>query len=169
VWTGDIVAGVAARAHVPVVAVPAESERRHVGGPVVVGLKDAERSRALVTAGMALADQLGTELLLLHAWKAPAGYDDIVATQEYQSAYRSHATARIEALAESPRRTHPDVAVRIEVLHAQPAYTLVEASTKAQRVLISRPLHVARLHHLGGTGRALLRDAHCPVEVHPCA
>jgi nucleotide-binding universal stress UspA family protein len=53
----------------------------------------------------------------------------------------------------------------VRVVHARPEVALVDASHEADRVLISRPAHGGLVHHLGGTGRAVLRTAVCPVEV----
>jgi nucleotide-binding universal stress UspA family protein len=167
VWTGDVVAGVAARAHCPVVVVPVEWEPGAGPGPVVVGIKDPERSGELVEAGLTEAEELGAELVLVHAWRAPSGYDDIIATRAYTHEYNAGVSAAIEPLVEARRRAHGDVPVRIESLHAQPAWALLKASEGAARLLIGRPRHGGTVHHLGGVGRALLRDAHCPVEVRP--
>ena len=146
---------------------PEEWEPGGAVGPVVVGLKDTEHAVDLVGTSMALAEQLDTELLIVHAWKAPSGYDDIIATRSYQSEYNADLTTDITSLVERHRHAHPDLPVRIEVLHAQPAYALVHASTGARRLLVGRPRHGHMLHHLGGVGRAVLRESHCPVEVHP--
>ena len=167
VWTGDIVAGVAARATCPVVVVPPEWESTHDHGRVVVGVKDPEHAADLVDAGLALADELDAELVVLHAWKAPSGYDDIIVNRTEADEYVRHQKALLDRLVQAGREAHPDVAVRIEVLHAQAAHALVSASAHADRLLISRPRHGGALHHLGYVARALLNESRCPVEVHP--
>jgi nucleotide-binding universal stress UspA family protein len=167
VWTGDVVAGVASRAACPVVVVPPEWEPDHVHGRVVVGIKDAGRAAELVATGMEQAHRLGTELVIIHAWKLASGYDDIVANRVSSEEYGGQQTALIEPLVHARRAEHPHVDVRIEVLHAQPADALVRASADADLLLISRPQRGGRVHHLGGTGRAVLQEARCPVEVHP--
>ena len=167
VWTGDVVAGVAARAHCRVVVVPVEWEPG-ASGPVVVAVKDTDQSGELVEQGLGLAEQLGTDLVLVHAWRAPSGYDDLIATRAYTREYNAHVTAAIELLVRAGGGAR-GVPVRIESLHAQPAWALLRASEGAARLLISRPRHGGAFHHLGGVGRALLRDARCPVEVCPGA
>ncbi len=169
VWTGDIVAGVAAQAACPVVVVPPEWEPTHEHGRVVVGVKDTESAADLVASGMALADELGAELVIVHAWRAPSGYDDIIARRTYTDDFVRQVTAELEPVVQAHRAEHPDVAVRIEVLHAQPAHALVSASAEADRLLISRPRHGGTFHHLGFVARALLSEARCPVEVLPAA
>jgi len=167
VWTGDIVAGVAAQAACPVVVVPPEWEPAHEHGRVVVGVKDAEGAAELIAAGLALADDLGAELVIVHAWKAPSGYDDMLANRTYAEEYGRKQTDLLEPLVQAHRAEHHDVPVRIEVLHTQAAHELVNASAHADRLLISRPRHGAAFHHLGYVGRAVLQEARCPVEVHP--
>ena len=167
VWTGDIVAGVAAQSACPVVVVPPEWEPAHEHGRVVVGVKDSETAAEIVAAGLSLADGLGAELIIIHAWKAPSGYDDLFGNRSYADEYGRRQTAVLEPLVQAHRAEHRDVPVRIEVLHTQPAHALVSASASADRLLISRPLHGSSLHHLGYVGRAVLNEARCPVEVHP--
>ena len=166
VWTGDVVAGVAARASCPVVVVPPEWEQSHRYDRIVVGIKDPERAAALVDAGMREAHRLKAELVVLHAWKLPSGYDDIVANRVDREDFARLQTAFIEPLVLAQRVDHPHVPVRIEVLHAQPAHALVLASAHADRILVERPKHGGSIHHLGGTGRAVLQESRCPVEVH---
>jgi nucleotide-binding universal stress UspA family protein len=165
IWTGDVVAGVAAQAPCPVVVVPPEWEPEHDHGRIVVATKDPSRAAVLVSAGMALAHRRGAELVIMHAWNLPAGYDDIVANQFSSDDYGHRQAALLEPLVEAQRSAHPDVPVRIEVLHTQPAHALVSASAKADHLLISRPPHGGVVHHLGGVGRAVLQEARCPVEI----
>jgi nucleotide-binding universal stress UspA family protein len=167
VWTGDIVAGVAARASCPVVVVPPEWEPAHEHGRIVVAVRDSESAGELVAEGLALADDLGAELVIIHAWKAPSGYDDIVAGRSYAEDYGQEQKAVLERLVQAHRAEHPDVPVHIEVLHAQAAHALVSASADADRLLISRPRHGGAFHHLGYVARAVLHESRCPVEVHP--
>ncbi len=167
VWTGDIVAGVAARAACPVVVVPPEWEPTHDHGRVVVGVKDPEHAAGLVDAGLSLADELDAELVVLHTWKAPSGYDDIIASRTEAGTYARKQEALLDGFVQSGHERHPDVEVRTEVLHAQAAQALVSASANADRLLISRPRHGGALHHIGSVARALLNESRCPVEVHP--
>lgn len=167
IWTGDIVAGVTAQASCPTVVVPPEWEPTDDHGRIVIGWRSPERPTDLLAAGFELAQSRGAELVVLHAWKLQSGYDDIVANRVAAEEWGRRETGIIEPLVGELRSRYPDVPVRIEVLHAQPAYALVNASVRADRLLIMRPEHGGVFHHLGAVGRAVLREALCPVEVLP--
>ena len=167
IWTGDIVGGAAASSHCPVVVVGPEWEPGEEHGRIVVGLKSTNDATELLAAGLALAHECKAELVVVHAWKLQSGYDDIVANRVAADEYGRRMTTLIEPMINDLRNAHPEVAVRIEVLHAQPAYALVDASANADRLLLSRPSHANTLHHLGPVARAVLHEARCPVEVLP--
>jgi nucleotide-binding universal stress UspA family protein len=62
---------------------------------------------------------------------------------------------------------YADVPVEIDVVQGQPAKAVVDASRTADLlVIIRRPLAFP-FGSLGGTGRAILRESRCPVEVLP--
>ena len=63
----------------------------------------------------------------------------------------------------------PDVPVEIRVIHGQAAGVLQRASDDADLLLVARRHHAIPFGHLGGTGRAVIRESHCPVEVVPPA
>lgn len=165
VWTGDIVGGAAARAHCPVVVVAPEWSPGDEHGRVVVGLKSMHGARELLAAGLSLAHERQAELVVLHAWKLQSGYDDIITTRVAADDYERRTTSQIEPVLDDLTPACPEVVVRIEVLHAQPAFALVNASATADRVLLARPQHLNVLHHLGPVARAVLHEARCPVEI----
>ena len=144
-----------------------EWDPTEVQGRVVVGVKSIDTAPELLEAGLALAHAQQTELVIVHAWKLASGYDDIVANRADADDYGQRMTSALEPLVNRLRASYPLVPVRIEVLHAQPAFALVNASTKADRLLLSRPSHGGRLHHLGAVSRAVLHESRCPVEVLP--
>jgi len=167
IWTGDIVGGVAARAHCPVVVVAPEWVPREGHGRIVVGLKSMDSAAELLDTGLVLAHAKQAELLVVHAWKLPSGYDDIVGNEADAVDYGRRMTSLIEPVINDLRQAHHDVAVRIEVLHAQPALALVKASAGADRILLARPARAGIPHHLGHVARAVLHEARCPVEILP--
>lgn len=165
VWTGSTVTGVSARARCPVVVVPPTWEAGTRTGRVVVAVKAPEHSAALLDEAFAVADELGAELLVLHAWRLPGGYDDIISSRVKVEEWQTDESSAVEPFLAPHRQAHPTVVAHVEVVHARPAHALLEASRHADRLLIARPAHGGQVHHLGSTARALLREAHCPVEV----
>jgi nucleotide-binding universal stress UspA family protein len=165
VWTGATVAGAVSRATCPTVVVPATWEPSTPRNRVVVGYKSTRHATELLSTAFALADELGAELEVLHAWKLQGVYDDMIASSVEEEEASARELAVIEPLLGDFRRAHPQVKAYVRVVHRRAAGALIGASGRADRIVIIKPSHGARLHHLGGTGRALLRDAQCPVEV----
>ena len=167
IWTGDIVGGTAARAHCPVVVVEPEWRPSEEHSRIVVGLKSVEDIPRLVTAGLNLAHACKAELVVVHAWKLLSGYDDIISNHMDRDTYTRRTARLIEPVLDDIRQAHPEVAVRLEILHAQPAFALVDASASADLLLLARPRHTGVPHHLGPVTRAVLRESRCPVEILP--
>jgi len=165
-WTGSTVTGVAARATCPVAIVPADCEES-VKGQVVVGLKGTRHADALLAAGFAVAAQTGSELRIVHAWQMLSPYDNAVAERLPTPEWELGEGRAIEAMLIDLRMAYPTVAVRVDLVHGQPANVLVEASREADLLVISRPVHGGFVHHLGAAARAVIREAHCPVLVVP--
>ncbi len=166
-WTGATVPGVAARSSCPVVTVPAEYDGDQQLGRVLVGVKVPAKSADLLAAAFGVAEDLGAELVILHAWKLPAGYDDLVSNETAREEWRVELRAEIERVLPELRIAHPKVSVQIEIEHGAAAGALISASKGADRLVITRPVHGGYFHHLGSTARAVLSEAHCPVEIFP--
>jgi nucleotide-binding universal stress UspA family protein len=168
VWTGATVTGVVSRAACPVAVVPATWEppaapyRR-----VVAGYQSSEHSVELFEDAFVVAEELKAELVVLHAWKLEGVYDDLLAGRVEEKRWNGEQGARIEAELADYRESYPDVRVRVLVVHDGPTRALVHASRTADRLVLVRPEHLGRLHHLGPTARAVLRLAECPVEIVP--
>ena len=171
VWTGATIAGVCARAQCPVVVVPEEWPDRETDAmsKVTVGFKSPHHAVELLESAFTLARSRGAELMVLHAWKLPSVYDDIVTSRVEATQWKVEQRAVIETVLAQIQPSYPEVKVSIEVVHDRPAHALTEASRDSDRLFIMRPVHGGYLHHLGSTARALLREAHCPVEVIPPA
>jgi len=163
VVTRSVSSGVAARAHVPVVSVPAGwSPAGDVAEPVVtVGVHDPDRSGPILAAAVAAARSRGAALRVLHTWWYPGAYDDIVMREaEHEWADR----ARLEVQSALDVVGADDLKVVIEARHAFPADALVEASRDSELVVVGRhdPL-IPFGSHLGPVSRAVLHEAVCPV------
>lgn len=153
--TGSVLTGVAARASVPVVGVPAAWAPSPAKGTVVAAIKQVGDSDVLVDEALAAAEESGARLSVLHAWEGD------------RPAYEERMSADLSQLLDAHRDCHPEVAVDIEVVHGHPATTLARASADADLVLLTRRPLVHAHGHLGGTGRTVLRESDCPVLVLP--
>lgn len=165
---GDTAAAVAARAELPVVEVPAEWQPRPADAErvVVVGVKAAPHTDDLLTDAFETARERDATLVVLHAWKLPTAYDDIVETRVAVDQWAREATLQMEELLREHRTEHPDVKVEVRVVHDHPSHALVEASHEADLVVLVRRAHgVPPAAHLGSTARAVLRSAQSPVRV----
>lgn len=165
---GNTATGVAATAGCPVLSVPGGWRPTPPRGTVVVGVKSAAHAPELLGDAFALAASSGAKLVVLHAWKVPDGYDDILESRGTVEEWGHRGTTELDALLAGCRRTWPDVWVETRIVHARPAVALLEASHEADELVVVRRAHgVPAAAHLGRTARALLRSADCPVRVVP--
>ena len=106
--------------------------------------------------------------MLLHAWKLASGYDDIVADRVAVHEWNERATDELERILAPWRASYPAVVVETTVEHDDAAHALERASHHADLLILVRRAHgVPASLHLGGTARAVLRTASCPVRVVP--
>ncbi|GAA1542386.1 universal stress protein [Nocardioides humi] len=165
--TGSVVNGVAAHSPAPVIVVPDTWTPTTVHDRVVVGVKDYDSCEGLIRHGLAVAAGRGARLHVLHACDYPPAYDPGVAAVVPIDLWLDEARAALSAALSGVAGEFPQVAADIGVEQGQPARRLLLASARADLLLLERRGHLLPIGHLGGTARALLRDAHCPVEVLP--
>lgn len=165
---GNTVVGVAGRAGCPVVVVPPSWDSTAREDIVVVGVKSPSHARELMADAFAVASERGARLVVLHAWKLASGYDDIVADRVSMQDWSQRSTRELEAILTEWRQAYPDVEVETRVEHEYAAIALERTSRHADLLIIVRRAHgISAAMHLGGTARAILRTAACPVRVVP--
>lgn len=169
VWTGATVTGVAARAVCPVVVVPPGFVPAPTPtGRIVAAVKSPEHAGPVLAAAFDEAARTpGGHVLVVHAWRLAPGYDDIVANRTGREEWAERVGKELDEQLVDLRRDHPQVESQVDVVHGQAAHLLLGLSSASDRLVISRPVHGGRLHHLGATARAVLRGATCSVEVVP--
>jgi nucleotide-binding universal stress UspA family protein len=161
---GDTATALAARSTAPVVVVPARWDGDT--GRIVVGVKSSRHAPELLAEAFRVARQRHASLLVVHAWKLPGAYDDIIEARVDLDTLRAEAVREMKGLLQELRGAFPDVPVEVEVVHDHAAHALVEASRVADLVVVGRRGHgVPAAVHLGSTTRAVLRAAPCPVRV----
>ena len=165
---GNTACGVAGRATVPVVVVPPGWDPPAQHGRVLVGVKSTEHATELLADAFETAAEHGDGLAVLHAWKLPGGYDDIIESRLAAEEWSGRARHQMEELVAPLRERYPDLDVELRVVHDHPAHALVTASDKADQLVLVRRAHgLPMTVHLGGTARAVLRSTHCPVRILP--
>jgi len=168
VFTGSTTIGAAGRATCPVVSVPPTWPLAEPRGRVVVGVRAPAHSTELLGRAFAAAESRGERLVVLHAWKLPGSYDEIVEARTHANDRVREMEGQIDPLLDIFRRSHPGVEVELAVVHEQPVRALLRAAGAAHLLVVVRRAHGLPLtSHLGGTARALLHSAECPIEVVP--
>lgn len=161
---GSVAHGVAGHARVPVIVVPEDWSADPPHGVVAVGVCDLEGGEGLLRDALAIAAERDATLHVVHAWSLPERYHDVVTHLDVESAH-ADTMRELEDLVGRVKGEHPHVGVDVSLLHSPPAKALVATSRVVDLVVLGRRRHGIR--HLGATTRAVLREAHCPVEVLP--
>lgn len=168
VVTGSTAVGVAARADCPVIVVPHDWDPDLRVGRVVVGLKSLTHHSNTLDQAFAEAADRGARLVIMHAWRLPPAYADLVAGRGGVDAWRVSCETAIGDLIARLRLDHPGVDVSVEAVYDQAARTLLHASTEADLLITGRRGHgVPHEFRLGSTVRAVLRQTRCPLMVVP--
>lgn len=166
-FTGSTLHGVAARAHVPVYAVPRRWSAGDAGRRVVVaGLKSIDHHHELFDAAFAASQARDARLVVVHAWLQPPAYYALVTDSDSERQWMRVAGRRIRESLVPWRERYPSVETVVRVVSGQPARVLVDAADEAELLVVTRRKHgFPPALHLGGTARAVLRESHSPVEV----
>lgn len=167
--TGSSLYGVSSRASCPVVAVPRDWTPTGEHHCIVAGVKSTQHSAELVRRALEIAVDRNARVVLVHAWELPNEYDDLISAHVDRDEWTDRARRAIERSLDGLRDAYPKVPIEVRVVHGQPARVLQVASDEADLLLLARRHSGFPLGHLGGTGRALLREGRCPVEIVPPA
>jgi nucleotide-binding universal stress UspA family protein len=149
------------------VVVPPGFGDRPRTGRVLLGLQDVHHADRLLSTGFEVAERTGSELVVQHVWHLTSPYANALRERTLDPDWEAEQVRAIEERLAGPSAAHPDVKVRVEMVHGQAAYELVTAGATADLLMISRPAHGGFVHYLGSTARAVIREAPCPVEVVP--
>ncbi|HSK55477.1 MAG TPA: universal stress protein [Jiangellales bacterium] len=144
-----------------------------VDGGVVVGVDDSDNSRAALSAAAEEARLRGCPLHVVRAWgltnapKPPTwepGY--VPPFSEYEEAVEHWLEVQVRSVLGEDH----GLEVRLHPVHAAPAGVLVDASLRADLVVVgARGLGGFMGLLLGSVSDQLVRHAHCPVLVVPLA
>ncbi|MDQ0765543.1 universal stress protein [Streptomyces canus] len=165
---GSTAVHLAAHGRCPVLVVREQGE---VTGPIVVGVDGSSAGAGAIAFALAEAALRGVDIVALHAWTTwnapiPAPQDEAVPyANEPEALAAQEGRLLSEALA-GYQETYPGVSVKHEVVHGGTREALIEASRKAQLLVVGargRGGFAALL--LGSVSQAMLHHAHCPVAV----
>jgi len=163
-YVRSVTGGLAARLHVPVVAVP--DTWSDVGAPdhVVVGIDHPEQSVPVLRAAFRAARDRGALLTVVTSRWDPTAYvhdpDGFARDHDWPERLR----AAVEDVLPDLRSEYADVPVEIHVRKARPGEVLIDASRHACLMVLGRhdPM-LPRDSHLGPIARSVLVEAACPV------
>lgn len=168
IFTGNVSTGVAASATMPVVTVPEDWPQHESTGTVLVGVKRPDHAAAVLAEGFAAAQARGASLVVMHAWRLPSGYDDVIMDRTSHREWEDRARHEMAAAVAEWRAAYPDVDVELRAVHDQASHARVHASGEVDEIVLVRRAHgVPSALHLGPTSRAVLAHADCPVRIVP--
>lgn len=163
---GWVTSGVAARAHAPVVAVPAGWRPPSGCLPVTVGVEDAKRAQAEVWTALGFAVATDVPLRILRIAYLAQAYQELLRRAVDQEDFLVIAREELCDDVDLPSDVRERVPCTFEARWGKPAEVLVEASRASSVVVVARRDPALPFgSHLGPVVRQLLREAEGPVMV----
>jgi nucleotide-binding universal stress UspA family protein len=157
----------ATRAACPVTVVPREAGPTVVRR-VVVGLRwPPHEDEALLEEAFAAAERWHCDLEVVHAGRAQGSRRDPPTPRGHDPGWVPGLTALVEEHLVVPRRRHPGVHVRVDVVRSSPAEALMDSVGPGTVLLVSRTSDTRSGPVLGATSRSVLHLARCAVELVP--
>ncbi len=136
---------------------------------VVAGVDRSDGSEQALRLAFPLANDLGAELTVIHAWRAPALHGAgtaMLPMQPYAPGAIAEQEQRLAEQLDPWRVKFPDVPVALKVIPGHAARVLADASEHAALVVVGSRGHGAFGDLLlGSVSQAVLHYAHCPVAV----
>ena len=165
ITSGSTAASVATFAHCPVVSVPATHDDHVHHGVVTAGVHEDGGPVSVLETAFDEADRSGRALSVVHAYRLPAAYDDVLM---HDARWRNETHAAITAKVDETAAKHPEVTVDVAIRHDWPADVLAELSRTSDLLVVGRHGHCRMLPaRLGSMARSVLAHAECPVMVVP--
>ena len=138
------------------------------GGVLVAHDGSAEAEAALRTAAR-LASALGKPVTAVRAWNVSTAPRPTTAAPGYMPPFEDFEAATLAALEEdlAPIRSeHPEVTITAAVVHGSPAAKLIDASGRADLIVVGSRGHGGFTGLLlGSVSEQVVRHATCPVVV----
>ncbi len=168
IWTGSTTSGVAARAHCPVIAVPAEWDTAEVHRCVIAAVDGSPTTAEVLRAGFAAAEERAARLLVVHAWRPTGQYDAAIGGRVAAEAWQRQVEPAVWELVAGWRGDFPRVEVEVDLRYQHVVMALADAARHADLLVMGRRGDRAPFGlSLGSRTRTMLRVAVCPVEIVP--
>jgi len=165
--TGSTITALCAGARCPVVTVP-EEWTGNTKGVVALGIKTIETAQPMLQLALTIARKRQARLEILHTWHLPtAAYDGLALSDLDTEGWEDDMQAALAESCGPVFAAYPDVPVRVQVVESHPALALKQLGEHADLLVLARRARLFPRGHLGGTARAMLREAPCPVLVVP--
>jgi nucleotide-binding universal stress UspA family protein len=164
--SGSVTAGVAAKAHAPVVSVPAGWHPRHPDRPVTVAVEDAKRAASEIWTALGLAAAGDLPVRLLRVAYLPQAHQELLRREVDVDDFLLAARQELERDARLPEVVVERVPCTYEVRWGKPGDVLVEASAASSLLVMARrDPRMPFGSHVGPVVWQVLQDADCPVMV----
>jgi nucleotide-binding universal stress UspA family protein len=163
---GSVTAGVAARAHSPVVSVPLGWRPARRPLPITVGVEDAKRAHAELSTALGLAAASGVAVQVVRATYLPEGIQEILRREVNEADFLLAARHDLIRDANLPEEVRERVPRTFEVRWGKPSEVLIDASAGSCLLVLGRRDPMMPFgSHLGPVVRHVLRGSACPVMV----
>jgi nucleotide-binding universal stress UspA family protein len=167
-FAASTVCGVAARAQVPVVVVPADWHPGAARRPVVAAVQDGLEAPAVLRSAYDEAERRGAEVVILHAWWLSSGFDVVAVDDDYRQQRAAEFEHELTSIMEAMADEWADVDATVAVVHAPPVEALLDWAERSELLVIGRRHHLLPFgSHLGPVARAVIHHSGCPVLVAP--
>jgi nucleotide-binding universal stress UspA family protein len=164
--SGSVTAGVAARAHAPVVCVPAAWRPSEHPRPITVAVEDAARAGAEIWTALGLACVNDARVVVLRATYLPPAIEEMMRHEVSHEAMKVSARSELESDVNLSAEICERVPCSFDVRWGRPADVLLAATERSSLLVVARRDPALPFgSHLGPVLRQVLREAKCPVLV----
>lgn len=164
---GSVATGVAHRAHGPTVVVHGPVPHDAPLQQIVVGIDGWDESRLALDWALALAEETGSSIDLVHGWEYPYRPKDAVFGSPRVEIQRD-ARGLVERVLTSLSPEQRQLVRNVHVIEGAPSDVLIDGSKDADLLVVgSRGRGGVRSLLLGSVSRKAVQHAACPVAVIP--
>lgn len=164
--SGSVTAGVAARAHAPVVSVPASWLPSSTARPITVAVEDAPRAAAEIWTALGLASVNDARVVVLRATYLSPAIEEMLRHGVSHEQMKDAARTELAHDVNLPPEICERVPCTFTVRWGRPGDVLLAATERSSLLVVARRDPALPFgSHLGPVLRQVLREAKCPVLV----